>query len=521
MTNPQTQPDPNPAIDASEGCPVTVDYINYRGERSTRRILPNRIVYGATEYHPRHQWLLEAMDLDKSAMRIFALEDMRFLDATALSSSAAAGSAREVLLVRLRAAAVSVLCSCDNPHSLDRALGELESAVRATPLLTPTEASRSETGRGEGVQEAMRRVVGYFDAMRAGFGEYAPRPDYDPEVQGMVSARAEVTATGAAYEGTIRPSDIEALRSALFDGHGVPPGGCYSLNEGTPMYTDVLVAGDTPGATQFLAKRMRIDHLPNYPDEVAAIAAGLAEFCSYQTDGIVHWVGETRAALANTTQPAAGQGAGDAPKEAGGMRGGVLRKVREFQQQAEFPEARGGQGPDQYLSRSAWEVIGDALEFHLAALAPSTSKAAETLAKAIKLKMDEPHFREWREKQADDITKPGYLLAFRVRPTGTNSLFVRLSSGRDIIVGEHEWTPAPSTSKAAPLSDQGDGWRPAANAPKTGVWFRAKDHLTGSEYTVRWCDGHDGVFRDHNNRVRTPALWMPPTPADDTAREGK
>lgn len=56
---------------------VTVIYTNYRGEIAVRRIRPMRVYFGATEYHPEPQWLVEAMDIDKEAIRIFALRDMR------------------------------------------------------------------------------------------------------------------------------------------------------------------------------------------------------------------------------------------------------------------------------------------------------------------------------------------------------------------------------------------------------------------------------------------------------------
>lgn len=72
--------DPNPGITAHASQPVDVDYVNWRGERGERHVIPNRIVFGATKYHPDPQWLMEAYDLDKSAMRVFALLDMRFLD---------------------------------------------------------------------------------------------------------------------------------------------------------------------------------------------------------------------------------------------------------------------------------------------------------------------------------------------------------------------------------------------------------------------------------------------------------
>lgn len=55
---------------------VAIDYTNYRGERSLRRVLPLGIFWGANEWHPEEQWLLSAMDLEKNAARIFAVKDI-------------------------------------------------------------------------------------------------------------------------------------------------------------------------------------------------------------------------------------------------------------------------------------------------------------------------------------------------------------------------------------------------------------------------------------------------------------
>lgn len=55
---------------------VRIDYTNYRGERGVRLIQPERIWFGATEWHPSPQWLLEAYDLEKSASRTFAMLDI-------------------------------------------------------------------------------------------------------------------------------------------------------------------------------------------------------------------------------------------------------------------------------------------------------------------------------------------------------------------------------------------------------------------------------------------------------------
>lgn len=57
-----------------DGSAVTILYVNHRGERVYRRILPRSIRFAATEWHPEPQWLLEALDLDRNVERSFALE---------------------------------------------------------------------------------------------------------------------------------------------------------------------------------------------------------------------------------------------------------------------------------------------------------------------------------------------------------------------------------------------------------------------------------------------------------------
>lgn len=53
-------------------------YTNHRGERATRRLITRRLYFGTSEYHPGEQWLLEAWDCEKHAIRTFALNN--FLD---------------------------------------------------------------------------------------------------------------------------------------------------------------------------------------------------------------------------------------------------------------------------------------------------------------------------------------------------------------------------------------------------------------------------------------------------------
>lgn len=60
---------------ANDALHVTIEYTNYKGVTATRRIIPKKLWFGATEYHPQEQWLLRAYDLDKSAYRDFALVD--------------------------------------------------------------------------------------------------------------------------------------------------------------------------------------------------------------------------------------------------------------------------------------------------------------------------------------------------------------------------------------------------------------------------------------------------------------
>ncbi len=52
---------------------VWIDYTNYRGYRSWRRIHPLSISFENSEWHPETQWVVEAVDCDKHAVRDFAL----------------------------------------------------------------------------------------------------------------------------------------------------------------------------------------------------------------------------------------------------------------------------------------------------------------------------------------------------------------------------------------------------------------------------------------------------------------
>jgi predicted DNA-binding transcriptional regulator YafY len=62
---------------------VTMTYTNYRGERANRLVLPERVWFGATDWHPAHQWLMDAYDFDRKGLRSFAvceIEDLQRVD---------------------------------------------------------------------------------------------------------------------------------------------------------------------------------------------------------------------------------------------------------------------------------------------------------------------------------------------------------------------------------------------------------------------------------------------------------
>lgn len=61
--------------------PVHILYTNWRGETAVRNIIPSRIWWGKTEWHPEEQWLITALDVDKNQTRDFAWKDMVLIDA--------------------------------------------------------------------------------------------------------------------------------------------------------------------------------------------------------------------------------------------------------------------------------------------------------------------------------------------------------------------------------------------------------------------------------------------------------
>lgn len=67
------------AEDRGDAPAVILPYTNWRGETADRTIVPGKLWFGATEWHPEPGWLVAAYDTEKGAMRDFALSG--FLDA--------------------------------------------------------------------------------------------------------------------------------------------------------------------------------------------------------------------------------------------------------------------------------------------------------------------------------------------------------------------------------------------------------------------------------------------------------
>lgn len=52
-------------------------YTNYKNETSLREVVVDELYLGSNKWHPRNQFLLTGFDLDKKAMRCFAMKDMK------------------------------------------------------------------------------------------------------------------------------------------------------------------------------------------------------------------------------------------------------------------------------------------------------------------------------------------------------------------------------------------------------------------------------------------------------------
>jgi predicted DNA-binding transcriptional regulator YafY len=56
---------------------VKIVYTNWRGETATRTIIPKKLIFVKTDWHPEEQWCIKAQDVDKDAERTFACKDIK------------------------------------------------------------------------------------------------------------------------------------------------------------------------------------------------------------------------------------------------------------------------------------------------------------------------------------------------------------------------------------------------------------------------------------------------------------
>ncbi len=55
---------------------ITFNYKNWKDELSVRKVVPEHIWFGSTDFHKDEQWLMSAIDIEKKAKRDFALNDI-------------------------------------------------------------------------------------------------------------------------------------------------------------------------------------------------------------------------------------------------------------------------------------------------------------------------------------------------------------------------------------------------------------------------------------------------------------
>ena len=56
---------------------IKILYTNYRGETAIRDVIPIKIWFGSTDWHPEEGWLMDAYDIEKKNNRSFAMKDIK------------------------------------------------------------------------------------------------------------------------------------------------------------------------------------------------------------------------------------------------------------------------------------------------------------------------------------------------------------------------------------------------------------------------------------------------------------
>jgi hypothetical protein len=55
---------------------VLIDYTNWRGVRTQRRIIPQTVRFGSNKWHKEEQWLLQGVEALTGEQREYALKDI-------------------------------------------------------------------------------------------------------------------------------------------------------------------------------------------------------------------------------------------------------------------------------------------------------------------------------------------------------------------------------------------------------------------------------------------------------------
>lgn len=58
------------------GATHKVVYTNWQGETEVRTLMPQALFYGSTEHHPREQWLVQCLDVERGHVRHYSLDSM-------------------------------------------------------------------------------------------------------------------------------------------------------------------------------------------------------------------------------------------------------------------------------------------------------------------------------------------------------------------------------------------------------------------------------------------------------------
>lgn len=56
--------------------PLRIKYKNWKGSIGIRKIVPDYVWFGVTQFHQNPQWLIHALDVEKQEYRDFAIVDI-------------------------------------------------------------------------------------------------------------------------------------------------------------------------------------------------------------------------------------------------------------------------------------------------------------------------------------------------------------------------------------------------------------------------------------------------------------